>query len=86
MALCVVQIIHVRSLTHDRTALPVQVRLAYPVDSLGATGRNKCPCPDRLLFSGAAPVSGAVETLAAAHMDAAPTDLLLPSDECTGLL
>jgi len=29
MALCVVQIIHVRSLTHDLTAFPVQVRVAY---------------------------------------------------------
>ncbi|OQW33536.1 MAG: hypothetical protein A4E19_03875 [Nitrospira sp. SG-bin1] len=29
MVLCVVQIIHVRSLTHDLTAFPVQVRVAY---------------------------------------------------------
>jgi len=29
MALCVIQIIHVRSLTHALTAFPIQVRIAY---------------------------------------------------------
>ena len=96
IALCLVQIGHVFWLTRDHClshASPAglshhahcRIVRSVAVDSLGAIGRNHRTGRDRLLLSGADSVPRALETLAAAHIGADPTDLLFATDGCTVL-